>query len=740
MIGFVNNLSSPVVDCDVELFNAVLDSPSVKKICTAIADAKRRKDAGEMSAEEFDAEKSRLKKKLPAFCFHAVFAEGKRSNANARPSGLFLADVDHLDIAPRSFYEKFVKGREQELGIVLAHMTPSAEGLRLVAIVPGGMDLIAAQKWLAAQLGDTVFDPAPKDLVRLSFAVPREYVFYLDQERLFADHTPAPVPAASASLPAAEECREPPKAVPEACQEIPDTGECYAGIPVADIIREYLDLEGGTPKVGERNTRLFRLACDLRYLIPADEDRLMGVLPRFGLSEAEVRSLVRSALSRPLTERGNLPKSLSRSLILLAPPAPMPEMPRRLPRIIKLLLSRTPDIYQPAVAHAVFPPLGAHLCGVSFPYIDGVEHEATLMCLLMAPTGSGKSCVNEPIRLIMRDIRARDAQTLALEQAWKNEQNIRSANAKRSPRPEVVVQEVMPDVTHAALVFRLKNAGGHFLYSQMNELDQFNALKGNTLNQHFQIMCLAFDPGNTYGQTRVSAEAVSETVTLRWNWNASSTIKKAKRFFAKVLADGPVSRVNICTIPQQELGAEMPRFGTYTSDFDEALRPYIENLTLASGRIECRQASKLAETLVKECADEARRTQSRVYENLSRRAVVIAWLKACVLYVAGGMKWERSIEDFARWSLQYDLWCKMHFFGEAMEKELDDNSIPSSRPGPRNQLGNLPDDFTLDDVVEMRKREGKKTSGARDQLRQWMKRGHVEEIQKGHYRKLKNAA
>ena len=404
-----------------------------------------------------------------------------------------------------------------------------------------------------------------------------------------------------------------------------------------------------------------------------------------------------------------------------------PPMPARLPPLIRLLVSRTPQIYRPAVAHAVFPSLGAHLWRTTFRYIDNVAHEATFMNVLMAGTGAGKNCISEPINHILSDIRQRDAQNLLREKEWKKEMNSKGANKDKRQRPEgLVIQEIDPDVTNAAFVQRLSDAEGRFLYAKMNEIDQFDALKTSARSHaHFQIMWLAFDPGNAYGQTRVSTMSVSERVSIRFNWNASTTIRKGQAYFRSVLTDGPISRINFCTIPERPIGSEMPIYGTYDVSFDEELQPYIARLNAASGEVECRSARILAKKLMEECADFARLSQSRVYENLSFRANVIAFLKACVLYVANGMKWDRTIEDFVRWSLQYDLWCKMQFFGKQIE-ELEATDDCSRIRGPQNLLDHLPDIFSREEAGQMRQRMGIRQGSLKQMLNNWKHRGYIE--------------
>ena len=401
-----------------------------------------------------------------------------------------------------------------------------------------------------------------------------------------------------------------------------------------------------------------------------------------------------------------------------------PEIPKKLPKLVELLISRTPEIYKPAVAHAIFPPLATHLWKTRFRYIDNVEHEARLMTLLLAGTGAGKSSVNRPIDFIMEDIRLRDAENLKREKAWKDEMLRKGANKDKRKRPEnLIIQEIDADMTNPAFVMRTAEAQEHFLYTSLNELDQFDALKGSG-SQQFRIMCLAADPGNKYGQTRVGTMSVTERVTIRFNWNASTTIQKGQRYFSKVLTDGPISRINFCTIPEREIGEDMPVYGTYDESYREALRPYIENLNKVTGLIECKEAFQLALKLKDENAEFARLSQDRTFENLSFRANVIAYLKACVLYVANGCKWEPEIDEFIRWSEQYDLYCKMRFFGDMIAKE-NYTAQRSSKRGPQNLLQILPDNFTAAQLLAIRLEHGLDAKGTDMMIRQWLHRNYI---------------
>ena len=517
----------------------------------------------------------------------------------------------------------------------------------------------------------------------------------------------------------------------------------YHGIPFTTILKKYWELNNGgvEPNVGDRDTLTFQLASDLRHICGRSAEWLDQVIPCYdGFPIEEKRQKIANALK---SSYEGMPGRLKDVLDALegrktkapeeqpehtALPEQMPEMPseKKLPKLIRLLTRNTPKQYKAAVAHAVFPPLGTHLKEVSFEYTDYVPHEATLMNCLMAHTGAGKGCIDEPIRHIMADIKRRDEENTRREAEWKKDCQKKGANKDKQVRPEgLVIQEIDPDMTKPALVTRMDEAEGHFVYVKLNEIDLFEQLKGQTGKQHFQLMCLAFDPGAEFGQTRVGTQSVTARPKCRFNWNACTTIQKGRKFFSRVLTDGPISRINFCTIPEMEIGAEQPIYGKYDSAFDEELKPYIDNLVAARGRIDCPQAFKLAKKLQEECAEFARLSQDETYWNLSHRAIVIAWLKACVLYVANGNQWEKNIEDFVRWSLQYDLWCKMQFFGEDIEAANRVGERIGSR-GPQNMLELLPDVFTLEDAIRIRQQQGKNAS-RRDtmhMIRTWTNRGY----------------
>ena len=475
-------------------------------------------------------------------------------------------------------------------------------------------------------------------------------------------------------------------------------------------------------------------------------------MPRLGLSEQELQSIVDSACKEvpkgisktmqavvdalaPLSKK---PDSIEENQVESQPP----QMPSQLPKLIALLTSKTPAIYKPAVAHALFPPLATHLCQTRFLYTDNVEHEATLMNCLMAGTGAGKGCIDEPIKHIMADIERRDKDNERREAEWKKDCQRKGANKDKLLRPEgLVIQIIDSDMTKPALVTRMDESEGHFVYVKLNELDLFEQLKGQTGKQHFQLMCLAFDPGAEYGQTRVGTQSVTARPVCRFNWNACTTILKGRRFFRSVLTDGPISRINFCTIPEQEIGCEQPIYGQYDVEFDEQLRPYIERLVAARGLIACPQALQLARQLQLKCAEFARLSQNETYWNLSHRACVIAWLKACVLYVANGQQWEPAIEDFVRWSLQYDLWCKMQFFGSDIERANSGADSRLGRRGPRNLLELLGDTFTLDDARRVRRQQGLDTDIVKTakMINNWKSRGYVTQISDISFKKIENS-
>jgi len=729
--GIAKDVRSEVRVCTPDLLNEALDAPQVAKVCAEIEDALEALHRGELTQDEFETIKSTLKKKLPVALFHAFFKNGRRKNEDAIPSGLSIYDLDHIP-NPRAKWAE-IEARKEELGILLAHVSPSLEGLRLVFVMPQGMDLAQSQAWMAEQLGDDKYDACVKDYARCSFLVPREYVLWMDAEKLFSPY--------NKNIGIHHVVHdEKNHVVHDANHVVHDYPSTYEDVPYETIVETLEEQMGGQPEHGSRNNFIFSMACHLRYVTNDDASWIAQILPTYGEAKDKWMATIKSACARNQTKK--MPKIMKRTIALckqrmeeenselktqnseLNTP---PSMPKRLPPLIKLLVSKTPKIYRPAVAHAVFPALATYLWKTYFRYIDNVEHEATLMCCLMAGTGAGKNCISEPINRILKDIRRQDADNLKREKEWKAEMQTKGANKDKRQRPEgLVIQEMDPDTTNAAFVQRLSDAEERFLYTKMNEIDQFDALKTNgNKKAHFQIMCLAFDPGNVYGQTRVGTGSVSERVCIRFNWNASTTIRKGQAYFRSVLTDGPISRINFCTIPEQPIGADMPVYGTYDAEFDEELRPYIERLTKARGLVECKGAQLLAKKLKEENAEFARLSQSRVYENLSFRANVIAYLKAMVLFVAHGGVWDKTMEEFVRWSLRYDMWCKMHFFGDSIEAQ-EESELGVKKRGPQNLLDLLPTIFTYEEAHRMRQRQGITKGNAKMMLDNWKKRGYIE--------------
>ena len=923
-IGYSDSIRSQVVQtCTPELLHRAMRSSKVKMVCAQLVDALESKLRGEVCNDDYEEMKKKLKSQLPILTPHATFRNGRRKNDEAIPSGLSIYDIDHIP-NPRGYWEekkkvlagkllggtKFSGSVLAEAGsesggtkvsgdlqspascgqarnvlsvldlIVLVHVTPSTQGLRLVFVIPEGMDIAMAQRWMSQQLEDSEYDTVVKDLARPSFLVPEEYLLYINEKELFKERkitsTSSALPGGGASLLAGDckspgrladsnpgrfagasllagDCKSPERltdsnpgcltgeypgcfAVENANHKVqssnlnvqskessnlnvqsndyvqdnrfpgtngdnavssgsavlpaqpgdshpvddPHLGPAgdnqdaggvaaqrvfpkeYNGIAYEKLVAKLVELLGGEPEHGSRNAFIFTLACYLRYLCDDNPAWIKQVIPTFGEEQKRAFATVESACNRRQAHR--LPGIVRKAIKLSQDDESkamcagcfddddfgdihnpesyfynIHQMPQKLPKLIKLLVSKTPEIYRPAVSQAVFPPLASHLLETRFRYIDNVEHEATLMQILCAPTGSGKESVSQPINRIMADIRKRDEEQRERERKWKDECNSKGANKDRRERPEgLVIQEVNIDMTNPAFVLRMKEAENHFLYAKVNELNLFDALKGKT-NQHFRIMELAFDLGN-YGQDRVGTQSVTETVQVRFNWNASCTPRKCRDYFRRVVTDGPISRISFSTIERRPCGSEIPVYGTYDAAFDEALKPYIDNLLKARGLVNCPQALRLARKLVEENAEFSRLSQNFVFENLSFRANVIAYLKACVLYVANGMKWETSIEDFIRWSERYDLWCKLKLFGQMIyEADTDRADLPKTAPhGPKNLLEQLPDEFTMEDYIKLRRQEGYEDDNNRRvniALNQWVHRGYVVRIgnQEGDY-------
>ena len=685
----------------------------------------------------------KVKPKLPVWtpsC--AGFANNHRAIKDAlHPLPRLMLDFDQKGHSKEILERSLELMKEGKWEILLVEESVR-KGTHVLITLPDGMSPQEAQNRFSHDVGFQA-DPSLKDVARCIYMVPESYTLFVN-ERMFSIsslcHPERSEGSVHSAQPSLSECTQTLRDAQSDTAGNPiDTfpsayPQTYENIPYSQIIETLEEQMGGRPDIGSRNNFIFSMACHLRYICDDNPEWIAQVLPTYGEEKEKFVATVKSACNRIQTKQ--MPRIIKRTLSICkqrtdveAPedtqtPPPMPEV---LPPLIRLLVSRTPDIYQPAVAHAVFPALGAHLWKTTFRYIDNTLHEATHANVLMAPTGAGKSCICQPIDFVMADIRERDKVNMERERKWKQDMQTKGANKDKKKRPEgIVIQEIDSDVTSAAFVQRMAEAEERFLYARMNEIELFNNLspRGNS-NGQFQLMCLAFDYNNLYGQTRVGTGSVSERVCVRFNYNISTTVRKGQSYFRNVLTDGPISRINFCTIPERAIGAEMPVYGTYGEDFAEELRPYIDRLNNVRGLVECEEASELARQLVKECAEFARLSQSRVYENLSFRANVIAFLKAMVLYVAHGEVWTPEMEDFVRWSLQYDMWCKMHFFGEAIE-EQEYAGERCKHKGPQNLLDLLPEVFTREEAGLMRQHQGIRHGTLKSMLSNWKKRGYIE--------------
>ena len=721
-----------------------------------------------------------LKKQLPFRCAHYYqFRDNRRSQKNAVPESFLFQTT--IDVDDKEYVDKAIeKARELNCSDTiwkgaLLHLEYSArKKLHIDIRMPVGMTIEETQRAYCEALG-VPYDESCITPERMLFITDKESEIYrsphwyevLPQEELkkrrqayldrglTIDGRGVAVSSGSAILPAqpcdSNAAHLSPAGTPQEAVAVA-TGKNLAAFDLFRNAAGLKDVDINTP--GSRHSSLLAImSAGASRVMPEDELKAVVAqkMPAFS-QERDCQQLIHDFYAK----YGDSSKPMSQAVIRINAQAEKssqkdavsfktvssedgtdsnaeddkiapPPMPQHLPKLVELLLSKTPDVYKPAVAHAIFPPLATHLCKTTFKYIDNVEHEATLMCCLLAGTGAGKNCVQMPINMIMEDIRQRDRENLNREKEWKDEVTRKGANKDKRKRPEnLIIQEIDADMTNPAFVMRTAEAQEHFLYTSLNEIDQFDALKGQG-NQQFKIMCLAFDPGNQYGQTRVGTSSVTERITIRFNWNASTTVQLGQRYFSKVLTDGPISRINFCTIPEREIGAEMPVYGEYDDAFREALRPYIENLCKASGRIDCAEAFALAEKLKEENADFSRMSQNRVFENLSFRGNVIAFLKACVLYVANGCKWEPEIEEFIRWSESYDLWCKMIFFGAGIAK-ANETGEKSSKRGPANLLQQLPDTFTYAQAEMVRQQNEFGKKGTAMMLRNWVNRHYIEKI------------
>ena len=719
--------SNEMQPCTPELLNAAMDSQQVADTCKEIADKLQQVKEGTLTREAFEAIKAKLKaENLPVVCFHATFTDGHRCNQSAVPSGLSIYDMDHLTCDPREYYFNKVAGREVELGIDYAHVSPSKEGVRLVFEIPQGMTLAEAQQWMASQLGDETYDGCVKDLARCSFVVCRDYVLYYDEEELFAEREVSmPVtnetivtPVSASLLPPADD------------QSFEDN---FNGIKYPQIVRAMEDILGGVPAQGARNNFIFMMSCYLRYVCNDDPRWIAQVMPRYGEDEQKFVATVRSACNRPQTK--TVPDVVTRALDLarkkqqideaveasgIHAPKP-PVMPEKLTKFMKLITKNVPTHLKPAVAMGVFPALGAHCKGVKFRYNDNALVEPTFMNILVAEMSSGKSCVNEPISAIMADIKEKDSKNRKLMKEYKEQYDTCPSDQQKPERPKgLCIQWVKSDMTPAAFVQLMADAGGRFLYTRMDEIGLLNQLKTNGKgNNVTEILRLAYDCGD-YGQERVGTKSVCEDVQIRWNWNASTTPGKCRKFFGDAMLDGTLSRMSFCTIYTDD--DRMPLYGIYDEKFQEQVQQAVAQLNDAKGLVVCRKANALAAAMIEENRQYSALADDDVYRELSYRATLSAFKRGMVLYLLNGQKWCKEIEDFVRWSYHYDMWCKMWIFGEKMRRAMDlDKAV--MLPGRRNLMEFLQDSFTLDDLNTVRRAQGMKDDGSA-QLRKWLSRGY----------------
>ena len=686
--------------------------------------------------------KEQLKSKLVQMNYSCLPNEDGTLKGSKRMSSSIGMDIDHIGQGEMEELCSRILGKKDELGLLMLEKSARGQGYHLAFRRKQELSQEENLRWASNLLG-VEYDKGAKDITRVFFTTTNDDLLFLDdevfciEEAVMKKNTNGTNLTNKTSQKVAEEpANITPQEVGEASAQSLEAFDLCVGL--AGLKADAMDVWGvhnwhanlmavlsvGVAKLMTKEQLRAVVAQRLpNYSQTEDCQKLIDYFyEKYDANKGFMNTALREINAKAQQKADN---SCTANSLCNAEP---PEMPKKLPKLVQLLTSRTPEMYKPAVAHAVFPPLATHLCDVRFTYTDQVEHEATLMNCLMAGTGSGKGCIDEPIRHIMADIKRRDEENERREAEWKKDCQKKGANKDKLLRPEgLIIQIIDPDMTKPALVTRMDEAEGHFVYVKLNELDLFEQLKGQTGKQHFQLMCLAFDTNAEYGQTRIGTQSVTARPMCRFNWNACTTILKGRRFFGRVLTDGPISRINFCTIPKQEIGSQQPIYGKYDVAFDEALKPYIDNLLSARGLIDCPQAYKLAKKLQQECAEMAQLNQNETYWNLSHRACVIAWLKACVIYVANGMKWERSIEEFIRWSLSYDLYCKMVFFGNKIEAaNKDDDSRIGSR-GPKNLLTFLPDEFTVEDARRVRTQQGLtgESENTRKMISQWKTRGFI---------------
>lgn len=733
-IGFSTSHFCEVVPCTVDLLNQAIDSAAVKNVCDLIAQALLKVRQGKMSRTEFENYKKAMKKQLPVLTPHAIFKNGERKNSEAIPSGLSMYDIDHIE-NPRGYYQSMVADRISELGIVMAYVTPSTEGLRLIFEMPQGMTLAEAQKWMSEQLGDSDYDGSVKDYARCSYLVPRAYLLYLDEEELLKDRqveaaTPQPAkpleekPVAQNEASVSPEQQSRNLRIFDLC--LKEAGLKSESIDVVGIHNWHNSLVAvlsiGICRLMSQQELLNVLAQRMpNYVREQDCQRLVNdFYEKYTNSNAPMTLTLRNIYAESMNDSGA--SKTQKSLTLSSVP---PEMPEKLPKLIKLLVSKEPENVRPSVAMGAFPALGAHLHDVHFLYADNTYREATFMHHTMAKTATGKAGVSRVCEAIMKDIEERDQVNRQREQDYKDECARLGSNKQRPDRPaDLVVQMLLSDITIAALNRKGADADGHFIYSLLNEVELFNQVDPNPKKTLLRnIIQTAFDC-DWFGQERVGEKSVTARYRLRWNWNTSSTIKRGQDFYQPMLADGSFNRISFSTIIPTDDG-KIPKHGFYDAKFMARLKPYIDRLNAAQGNYDLKKAQLLIDRLNEEAVDTARLSDDDAYEDTSHRAIIIAWLRAMVLYVAEG-KWSKEIEDFAMWSFHYDMWCKMTFFGEEMRKQMAHEVVGKSR-GPRNMLDMLPTEFTNVDAEAVRLKVGKQDHDPYKMLWTWENRGYIQQ-------------
>ncbi len=746
-MGIAQSVKGRVTTCTIEHLYAAMDADVTNRVCAEISDALEQVKRGELSREDFETLKREKKQQLMVITPHATYTDGQRLNANAVPSGLSMYDIDHIP-DPRGYFNTFIRDRCSELGINLGYVTPSTEGLRLIFEMPEGMTLAQAQQWMSEQLGDDNYDGSVKDYARCSFIAPRAYLLYIDEEELCKERKPQPAPQIEAvPQPASQIATVPQPVGSVSCDSVaaPSSSSPLSPVPERNLRIFDLCLKEARLTIEEidqvgvynwHNSLVAILSVGICRLMSRSElmDVLRVKMPNYS-KEQDCKRLVAdfykdyTRMNAPMNQRlraiyaesitGEKGRPISTEDLLGEMP---PQLPRRLPKLIKLLLSKEPDVYKPSAAMAAFPALGAHLKDTRFHYLDNTMHEATFMTCTIAPMSSGKSCINRVCDPIMADIKARDDENRRREDQWKEECRSMGANKQKPKRPDdLTIQIMSSDLTNAALVQKLQDARGHFLYTQVDEVELFEQLKVNGKSGHIgKIFRLAYDCGY-YGQERVGIQSVTGRPQMRWNWNAATTIQRGQQFFRSMQADGTLSRISFATIVTWR-GMPMPVHGIYDEQFDSSLKPYIDRLNAAQGVIDLPQAQQLIRMLDKEAKDTAWLCDDEIYEKLSFRAVVSAWLRAMVLYIAEG-RWSKEIERFASWSMKYDMWCKMHFFGEQMNQQMAGEVVRTR--GPKNMLDLLPDSFTAADAQAIRIREGKQNSNPTQMLCTWIDRGYI---------------